>query len=289
MSVFLIKLFLKNQSRILIGKIAKYPERYIGLFRPTKPKAKIIQNLLQSHEIRFGDAFERLIEEYVREFGFSILNKRFTDNTGRVLEVDQMFMSGDDVFFIEQKIRDDHDSTKKRGQIDNFEKKIEVISGQYGASNCTGFFYFIDDSFSKNRNFYEEKIGELSDDYGVRLYLLYGNELFQQIGRGEIWNEVTNYLEMWKANIPDLPEINFDMNPDLSFNEIKNLETIIYRKLFSNPDLAELLHVLFPERLTLNLLAEFFIEKHQSGQGKIYETLNELCKNIMREMENRES
>ena len=38
----------------LIEKIAKYPERYMGLFRPTKPKAKILQNLLQSNEIRFG-------------------------------------------------------------------------------------------------------------------------------------------------------------------------------------------------------------------------------------------
>ncbi len=77
----------------LIRKIATYPERYVGLFRPTKPKVKIIQNLLQSHEIRFGDAFEFLIEEYLIESGFSILNKRF-DNDGDTLELDQMFFKG---------------------------------------------------------------------------------------------------------------------------------------------------------------------------------------------------
>ena len=27
----------------LLEKLSKYPERYIGLFRPTKPKAKILQ------------------------------------------------------------------------------------------------------------------------------------------------------------------------------------------------------------------------------------------------------
>lgn len=71
----------------LIRKIAMYPGRYAGLFRPTKPKAKIIQNLLQSHEIRFGDAFETLIEQYLKENGFKILNKRL-QNKGDSLAVD---------------------------------------------------------------------------------------------------------------------------------------------------------------------------------------------------------
>jgi hypothetical protein len=74
----------------LIRKIATYPERYAGLFRPTKPKAKIIQNLLQSHEIRFGDAFEVLIEKYLQENDFDILDKRFKNN-GDTLELDRNF------------------------------------------------------------------------------------------------------------------------------------------------------------------------------------------------------
>lgn len=86
----------------LIRKIATYPERYVGLFRSTKPKAKIIQNLLQSHEIRFGDAFEILIEEYLQENDFYILDKRFKDN-GNTLELDQMFSDENTIFFVEQK------------------------------------------------------------------------------------------------------------------------------------------------------------------------------------------
>ncbi|HCR85211.1 MAG TPA: restriction endonuclease, partial [Alphaproteobacteria bacterium] len=67
-----------EKSKIdLLEKVAKSPERYVGIFRPTKPKAKIIQNLSQSHEIRFGDAFEKLIEEYFRSKGWEILNKKF--------------------------------------------------------------------------------------------------------------------------------------------------------------------------------------------------------------------
>lgn len=59
-------IFEKSKSDLL-SKIAKHPERYVGLFRPSKPKAKVMQNLLQSHEIRFGDSFEVLISKYLEE------------------------------------------------------------------------------------------------------------------------------------------------------------------------------------------------------------------------------
>lgn len=48
----------EGSSADLLDKIVKNPDRYIGLFRPTKPKTKLIQNITQSHEIKFGDALE---------------------------------------------------------------------------------------------------------------------------------------------------------------------------------------------------------------------------------------
>lgn len=105
----------------MLEKIAEYPSRYIGLFRPTKPKAKILQNLLQSHEIRFGDPFEKAIEEYLKLKGCEILPKKFTTANNDTLNIDQCFRYKQKVYFIEQKVRDDHDLTKKRGQIQNFE------------------------------------------------------------------------------------------------------------------------------------------------------------------------
>ena len=39
-----------------------------------------MQNLSQSHEIRFGDAFETLIEKYLEENDYSILDKKIEDN-----------------------------------------------------------------------------------------------------------------------------------------------------------------------------------------------------------------
>lgn len=270
----------------LIRKIAIYPERYAGLFRPTKPRGKIIQNLLQSHEIRFGDAFELLIEKYLEEAGFSILGKKFDIAGGDYVELDHVFSKGAKLYFIEQKVRDDHDSTKKRGQIDNFEKKLEVILQSSDELEVVGFFYFIDDSFDKNKNFYTNQIEALSNDYGTTLHLTYGARLFDLLEECDIWSELLTHLERWKNSIPDFPEINFDKDPTASFDEIKQLKPIEYRKLFSNPDLDDFLCVLFPERATLRLLRIHFASKH--GDGKIYETLRVLCDETITRLENRQ-
>ncbi len=50
----------------LLHSIAMQPENFVGLFRPTKPEVKIAQNLSQSHEIKFGYAFEQLADLYLQ-------------------------------------------------------------------------------------------------------------------------------------------------------------------------------------------------------------------------------
>jgi len=256
----------------LITKVAKYPQRYIGLFRPTKPKAKLLQNLLQSHEIRFGDAFEKLIEEYLKELGYEILNKFFDYGNGDKLNVDQFFKNDDYFFFVEQKVRDDHDSTKKRGQISNFEKKLETIINIYGDDKLKGFFYFIDPNLVKNKNFYKDELDKMSADYGVELYICYGKEFFDLINESDTWAEIIKYLKKWRSELPDTPEINFDIEPEQSFEEIKDLSPSIYRKLFDNEELyKEIVLTIFPEKKTLILLKEYF----ETKEKKIYKTLFE--------------
>ena len=51
-----------NAKINLLKSIAESPQRYVGLFRSTKPSAKMRQNLSQSQEIKFGDAFEEIIK-----------------------------------------------------------------------------------------------------------------------------------------------------------------------------------------------------------------------------------
>ena len=210
-----------EESKVkLIENIAKSPSRYIGLFRPTKPKAKILQNLLQSHEIRFGDAFEILIEKYLKILDYSIIEKRFAVNN-EVLNVDQFFEKNGKRYFVEQKVRDDHDSTKKRGQLQNFEKKLNVIIEKYGEENLVGIFYFIDPELKKNKNYYYTELARMESAYGVTLHLHYGGEIFTFLEHSEIWTEILKYLFDWKKEIPEFPETNFDLNARSSFEDIK--------------------------------------------------------------------
>ncbi|HOP50908.1 MAG TPA: hypothetical protein PK887_09830 [Ignavibacteriales bacterium] len=276
--IFNETIFEKSKADLL-EKISNSPHRYIGLFRPTKPKAKLLQNLLQSHEIRFGDAFEKILEEYLMLKGCKILQKRIESDNKEYLYIDQCFQKDGKIYFIEQKVRDDHDSSKKRGQIDNYEKKLNALIKLYGESDLVGIFYFIDPDLKKNKNYYSSELKKMQSDYSVDLHLFYGRSLFEFFGFSDVWDEIIEYLQMWKREIPELPEINFDLDAWLTFEEIKDLQPLIYRKLFSKEEIFnEIVLTLFPQKLTLNLLLGYF----QKQEKSIYKSLAERLSNLLK-------
>lgn len=263
----------------LLRRISESPERFIGLFRPTKPGAKILQNLLQSHEIRMGGALEEIIEQILKDIGFKILPKNIKNTKGEQLSIDQYFTDGKNYYFIEQKVRDDHDSTKKRGQISNFEEKLEILRSTHG-SNLVGIMYFIDPDLSKNKNYYDEELRKLKEFYGVELKLFYGKELFDYLRISNIWNDILSWLKQWKESLPELPEINFDSNPERSFEEIKNLELRFWRKILENDKLWEegIIKAIFRQGITLRFLLEYFNNKKSHPYTQLAEMLSEKIK-----------
>lgn len=268
------KLFEDSYSDLL-RKIAENPERYIGIFRPTKPKTKLIQNITQSHEIRFGDALEFIFERYFEASGFQLHTKRFRTLDDTELSIDQLFSNGNVLYMIEQKVRDDHDSTKKVGQFDNFENKYFALSQQYPNYEIRPFMWFIDDSLEKNRRYYLNRMQSMSNDYGCQPELFYGEQLFSQVDdfNIEIWRETLDYLEQWKATLPDMPEINFDNNAKVVFEEVKDLPPIIYRKLLNNLEVRrQIFPIIFPNNTVLGMLCDYFFSKSE----QIYQTLAEL-------------
>ena len=260
----------ENSKIDLIEKIANYPDRYIGLFRPTKPKAKILQNLLQSNKIRFGDALETLFEEYFKELGYKNLNKLIKDSNDNNLNLDQLFTDNNYIYFVEQKVRDDHDSSKKRGQIENFENKIISLLKVYKEKELRTYTYFIDPSLMKNKNYYFTELKKIENDYNVSCKLCYGKDFWVDINHEDIWDEILKYLEKWKNEIPEMPSINFDENPTDSFESIKDMKITEYRKLFNNKQICkEILPILFPDKKTLILLKDYFKQKDLT----IYKTM----------------
>lgn len=266
----------EGEKREILKNIAERPERFIGLFRPTKPGAKILQHILSSHEIRFGDAFEELIGEILRELNFSILDKAIVGENGESLSLDQYYECKGIYYFIEQKVRDDHDSTKKRGQISNFETKLETLYKKH-QDKLVGIMYFIDPDLSKNKNYYLPELKRLSEFYGVKTHLLYGKELFDYLGKPNLWGQTLSWLKQWKDNLPEIPEIDFDKTPKESFEEIKDLPIRHWRRLLENEKLwAEgIIKAIFRDGKTLKLVLDYF----ESRNEQPYKELAELLKN----------
>lgn len=273
----------------LIKKIVNSPDRYIGLFRPTKPRTKLLQNITQSHEIKFGDALEIVFEEYFKKTGFEILEKKININNQEQTKdysIDQLIRKNNKIYFIEQKVRDDHDSTKKVGQFSNFENKYFEISNIYPDQEIISIMWFVDDSLKKNRAYYTNEMLKMNNDYGCNTILIYGEELFNNtiselsVFDISIWKEIIEHLEQWKETLPDVPEINFDKNADDVFNEIKDIMPSIYRRMFANQELVkQILPIIFPDKIVLNKLSNYY---DTLCSTKVYKNLsNEIKKYII--------
>jgi len=279
--IFNKKIF-EDSKLCLLQKLAQYPDRYVGIFRPTKPKIKIIQNITQSHEIKFGDAMEKIIEVYLEKCGYEILDKRMVCEDCEY-NIDQYVQKDNKIYFIEQKVRDDHDSTKKRGQIDNFEKKLEQIIKRNPDKDIEAFFYFIDPSLNKNKNYYKSELKNIENDYSIKCNLCYGKELFDLMNIPQVWDELEQNLILWRNNLPEFPEFNFDISPQESFEEIKNLSNNEWQKILSNEKIInEVFPVVFPENITLKLIYEEFKKQYEmSPKIKVYATLADLLKKVL--------
>lgn len=131
--------------------------RIISPFQTLPLQCKIQQTYLTGYNIVFGKIAENIVKEILISYGASFLTRKRGNK-----DIDQHFSYRNQEYIIEQKIRDDHDSSKKVGQIQNYNEKKKLCPEAICA--C----WFIDPSFTKNRKYYRQKIGK---------ELYYGNEI----------------------------------------------------------------------------------------------------------------
>lgn len=222
----------------ILDNVIENPQRYCGLFRLSNAKNKLIQNLTQSREIKLGDLLEDMVTTYLEsKVGFYNLDKKLsnTNHTQRYM-ADQLFKKDDNIYLVEQKIRDDHDSTKKRGQYENFEFKLELLKQQHVENNVVGIMWFIDDSLNKNSNYYRTKMNSKND--GISRYLFYGGELFNYLGIQDIWREIIDNLTLFRSNLdPNVIFIPDFGTSDEIYNALLRLSNAKWNKLTSNQEI----------------------------------------------------
>lgn len=235
------KIFGEDLNYEILLTVLKNPKRYIGLFRITNAKTKLIQNITQSCEIKFGDFIEEILNEYIIEMGYEALDKNIGfDEDNNKLSADQVFKDKHTLYLIEQKIRDDHDSTKKRGQYANLIKKIKTLKQNFPSYNIIACMWFSDDKLKKNKKFYEEQIYNNTDDR-VDIFIFYGKELFEKLfNRVDIFDELISHLRKNKEerskDILSVPD--FDTSGEIknALLKIKQNYPKLIRNLLSNKE-----------------------------------------------------
>jgi hypothetical protein len=143
----------EEQIERVLEALAESPQRFTGIFRASTPREKLIQYVIQSREIKFGDAFEEVISEILSRSGYSALPKTLEAEGEGKLACDLLFESPDrlSILLVEQKMRDDHDSTKRNGQFQNFERKVKAVCNQYSGFKLHAIMYFVDPKQAKKQ------------------------------------------------------------------------------------------------------------------------------------------
>lgn len=220
----------------LLKTVIENPGRYCGLFRLSNAKTKLIQNVTQSKEIKFGDFMEEIVTDYIFKLGYCNKEKDLGfDENGDRLNADQVFTKNGIVYLVEQKIRDDHDSTKKRGQFANFIKKINLLKRKFPLQKIIAIMWFIDDALEKNKNYYKSEMRS-SNIENTELHLFYGAGFFEFLENGkEVWNEIIEYLT--KNRLENSKEIftipDFGTSDEI-YKALIKLPIKYWKKLLSN-------------------------------------------------------
>lgn len=244
-----------SEREKLLRKLVNQPERFLGLFRPSKPKGKLFQHLLQAREIGFGDAMEEVIAKWLEHYGYQRLGDRIKVD-GETMKCDHYVLSPDQSFvvLIEQKVRDDHDSSKARGQWrNNFVPKVRALYRKHG-ENLIAVTYFIDPTFRKNFNLYEREAQQLQRELGLlNIHIWYGSELFEHLpfANAPDWDKMLDWLKRWQRDLPELPDVNWETNDAIA--ELQNIAQrypLLWRRFAEQESLWKegYIDVLFPTR-----------------------------------------
>ncbi|AZZ65727.1 restriction endonuclease [Metamycoplasma phocicerebrale] len=220
----------------LLKKMIDNPSRFLGHFRLTTLNEKIIQNVSQSKEIKFGAFIESIVSKYIEKIGGKILKQHLGKNEKQEdFWVDNLFLFNDELFLLEMKIRDDHDSSKKRGQYSNFRGKVELAKKNYNNLKINAIMWFVDPLLIKNKKYYLSKMTEEKNE-NCSFYLFYGKEIFVEIfNNEEPWNELVSYIEKYKndTRVKNLKIFDINNNEEI-YNAMIKLPNKYWNKLISN-------------------------------------------------------
>lgn len=257
-----------NMIPYIIEKMILKPELLTGFKKINTFSLRLYASFGQANNIKYGNILEAYFQKYLEQLGWELLprdyeltqqERVFYNNDSNRVNIDIIARFNDKLIFIEQKILDNHDSTKKIGQLRNFQEKATVVSRNYSGYSIYGFEWFIDDSQRKNgANWakHNSSFIQLNQQYIDRLYVMYGQELEKKltditgVDHSGMLLDFEEKMKTWHINHgKELPELIFDKLPMDVVDELKKYPFSRTYKMFSNTDLNEqIFPILFPNK-----------------------------------------
>ena len=203
-------------------------------------ETKLRQYYYTSLNIKFGNALEEIVYNFLLDNGAEFLNRHEEVENK---DCDQIFMYQNKVVLIEQKIRDDHDSSKKEGQVQNFLTKKTSLENKYDNVYCS--FWFIDDCVAKNKNYYSQQLAqELYYGADIEKFL---QTIFEDNRAKGFVQKIEEILEEYAINFKT---INIFENVYLDYRKIAS-KTLYF--LWKNEKiLAQVVHFFFDDKQPSN-------------------------------------
>jgi hypothetical protein len=110
--------------------------------------------------------------------------------------------------------------------------------------------------------------------------VIFSKELFDYLGKPDLWEQILSWLKQWKDSLPEIPEIDFDKTPEESFEEIKELPIRYWRKLLENEKLwtEGIIKAIFRNGKTLELILDYFEKQNTQPYNELAIMLKSLFK-----------
>ena len=198
-----------------LHSILKDFSRFSSNFQLLSIENKLKSHYLTSLNIKYGYALEAVFKEYLMEKGAIFLNRDIVEGK----DCDQIFIFNGKYVLIEQKVRDDHDSSKKVGQVENYlEKKKYLIENFSNVKSCC---WFIDSEFHKNKKYYEDKLSKEELFYGKEIEDFL-EEIFEDKRCNNFYEWISNKCLNYQKEIVMLDNFSIDFHK-FSVTEIYNL------------------------------------------------------------------
>lgn len=228
----------------ILKKITENHEVLTSDFNILNPRENMLKSLNQSLEIKMGYILEDVMISLFKESKFKIYESKLITDFNEKLNVDAVIGNKNLIYVIEFKKRDNHDSTKYRGQLDNLIKKTKEINFKYKNKKIISIIAFFDETYGrKNYNAYFKRWVENPYNKNNQLRIMYQKEVFDYFfnkSSNKIYNQ---FLSNMKKFINEEIKIKFEMRDSFNFNEIKlELQQKLLKSKLNNAEIRSIIN-----------------------------------------------